>query len=380
MAEMRAEAVSWVARGAGLALGVGAVLLVAGLFVAAHDVVLLVFIAILLGAALEPLVGWIRGKTGISRGPAILVVYAVFLAMVIGMAVFVVPAALVQISAALARLPAFLEQARNWSSNLRPEALGQGLGALLDAVEAPFATAVPPDAKSVVDVSIVVGSAAAAVVTLLFLVFFWLTERPRLQRYALAFLPPERRAGTRAAWNEVESKLGAWARGELVLMAAIGAATAVAYSLIGLPAPLLLALIAALAEIIPIVGPFIGAVPAVLIATTVSPETALITMGVYLLLQIIEGNVLVPLVMRNSVGLSPFLVLLSLLIGSAAGGVLGAVVSVPIVAAITVVLHRLQDRETPVRVDPAGAEEADDETEKSGDPGSPRKPAPHPVS
>jgi predicted PurR-regulated permease PerM len=372
MAPMRAEAVSWVARGAGLAVGVGAVLLVAGLFVAARDVVLLVFMAVLLGAALEPIVGWMRGRTGISRGPAILSVYAVFLALVVAMAVFVVPAALVQISAALQRLPAFLDQARSWSSNLRPEALAQGLDALLDAVKAPFATTAPPDAKSVVDVSIVVGSAAAAVVTLLFLVFFWLTERPRLQRYALAFLPPERRAGTRDAWNEVETKLGSWARGELVLMAAIGAATAVAYSLIGLPAPLLLALIAALAEVIPIVGPFIGAIPAVLIATTVSPQTALITLGVYLVLQVIEGNVLVPVVMRNSVGLSPFLVLLSLLIGSATGGVLGAVVAVPIVAAITVVLHRLQDRETPVLVDPAGAEETQDTNSDAMDPGAPR--------
>ncbi|HYK96052.1 MAG TPA: AI-2E family transporter [Candidatus Dormibacteraeota bacterium] len=376
---MRAETISWVARGAGLALGVGAVLLLAGLFVAARDVVLLVFIAVLLGAALEPVVGWIRGRTGISRGPAILIVYAVFLALVVGLAVFVVPAALVQLSTALQRLPAFLDQARTWSSSLRPEALSQGLGALLDAVEAPLTRTAPPDAKSVVDVSIVVGSAAAAIVTLLFLVFFWLTERPRLQRYALAFLPPARRAGTRDAWNEVETKLGSWARGELVLMAAIGAATAVAYSLIGLPAPLLLALIAALAEIIPIVGPFIGAVPAVLIATTVSPETALITMGVYLLLQIIEGNVLVPIVMRNSVGLSPFLVLLSLLIGSAAGGVLGAVVSVPIVAGITVILRRLQDRETPVHVDPAAVEEPEDVVDDARDPGAPRA-APHPAS
>lgn len=369
---MRAETISWVARGAGLALGVGVVLLVAGLVVAARDVVLLVFIAILLGAALEPIVGWIRARTGLSRGPAILIVYAAFLAMVVGMAVFIVPAALVQISAALQRLPAFLDQARGWSSTLRPQALGQGVGALLDAIEAPFANNGPPNAKVVVDVSIVVGSAAAAVVTLLFLVFFWLTERPRLQRYALAFLPPERRAGSRDAWNEVETKLGAWARGELVLMASIGAATAVAYSLIGLPAPLLLALIAALAEVIPIVGPFIGAIPAVLIATTVSPETALITLGVYLLLQVIEGNVLVPVVMRNSVGLSPFLVLLSLLIGSAAAGVLGAVVSVPIVAAMTVVLHRLQDRETPVLIDPAAAEGVDDVPDPTLDPGTPR--------
>lgn len=380
MGAMRAETVNWIARGAGLALGVGAVLLLAGLFVAARDVVLLVFIAILLAAALEPLVGWIRGRTGLSRGPAILIVYAVFLALVVGIAVFIVPAALVQISAALERLPAFIDQARQWSGSLRPDALAKGVGALLDAAEAPLVRSGPPDAQSVVNVSIVVGSAAAAVVTLLFLVFFWLTERPRLQRYALAFLPPERHAGTRAAWNEVETKLGAWARGQLVLMATIGIATSIVYSVIGLPAPLLLGLIAALAEVIPIVGPFIGAIPAVLIATTVSPQTALITMGVYLLLQLIEGNVLVPVVMRNSVGLSPFLVLLSLLIGSAAGGVMGAVVAVPVVAGITVVLHRLQDREIPVLVDPAGAEEPEGDKASSRDPGAPHRPAPRPVS
>jgi predicted PurR-regulated permease PerM len=377
---MRAETINWIARGAGLAVGIGAVLLLAELFAAARDVLLLVFIAVLLGAALEPLVGRIRGATGIGRGPAILIVYAVFLALVVGIAVFIVPAALTQLTSAFDRLPTFLNQVRSWTQDLRPEALSQGLGALLDAAAKPFARTGPPDAKSVLDVSIILGSATAALVTLLFLVFFWLTERPRLQRYALAFLPPARRAGTRDAWNEVESKLGSWARGQLILMAAIGVATAVAYSLIGLPAALLLALIAALAEVVPIVGPFIGAVPAVLIATTVSPQTALITMGVYLLLQIIEGNVLVPAVMRNSVGLSPFLVLLSLLIGSAAGGVLGAVVAVPIVAGITVVLHRLQDRETPVHVDPAAAEESDDASDQTLDPGSPRRAAPRPAS
>lgn len=358
---MRAEAVSWVARGAGLAIGVGGVLLLTFLAVSTRDVLLLVFIAVLLGAALEPVVGAIRGRLGISRGPGILIVYATFLAIVVAISILVVPTALAQLSAALTRLPAFLEQVRAWTDTLRPEALAQGLGSLLDAVEAPFRPGPPPDAEAVIEVSMVVGQAAAAVVTLLALVFFWLTERPRLQRYALAFLPAERRAGIRDAWNEVESRLGLWVRGQLILMATIGVATGIAYTLIGLPAALLLALIAALMEVIPIVGPLLGAIPAFLIATTISTETAILTMGIYLLLQIIEGNVLVPIVMRNSVGLSPFLVLLSLLLGGTAGGVLGAIVAVPIVAGITVILERLQDRETPVPVDPAAVSEPDDE-------------------
>lgn len=357
---MRAEAANWVARGAGLALGIGFVLVLAGLAVSTRDVLLLVFIAVLLGAALEPVVGAMRGRIPIPRGPAILVVYAVFLAIVVAISVLVVPTALVQLSSALASLPTFLQQVRAWTDTLQPEAVAQGIGSLLDAVEAPFRPGPPPDPEAVVEVSVIVGQAAAAVVTLLALVFFWLTERPRLQRYALAFLPAERRGGTRDAWNEVESRLGLWVRGQLILMATIGVATGIAYTLLGLPAALLLALIAAITEIIPIVGPLLGAIPALLVATTISPETALITMGIYVLLHIIEGNVLVPIVMRNSVGLSPFLVLLSLLLGGTAGGILGAVVAVPIVAGITVVLERLQDRDTPVPIDPAAAPNPDE--------------------
>ena len=373
---MRRESASWVARGAGLTVGVGLVLAAVGLLFAARDVVLLVFLAILLGAALEPLVAVIRGWTGRGRGLSILIVYAVFFAAVVGVAVFIVPAALVQLGAALAKLPSFLEQVRAWGSNLRPSALGEGIGALVDAVKAPFATSAPPDPDSVLTASLLVGQVAGALITLLFLVFFWLTERPRLQRYALAFIPADRRAGVRDGWNQVEARLGQWARGQLVLMAAIGIGTGIAYSLLGLPAALLLGLIAALTEVIPIVGPLIGAVPAVLVATTISPQTVVLTLGIYLILQLIEGNILVPMIMRNSVGLSPFLVLVSLLVGSTVGGPLGAIVAIPLVAGVTVVLGRLQDRDTPVPIDPAGAETPDAETQTELEEKSSGSPAP----
>jgi predicted PurR-regulated permease PerM len=373
---MRTETISWAVRGAGLALGVGTVVLLAFLAGAARDILLLVFLAILLGAALEPLVGQIRGRTGIGRGLSILIVYATFLVAVVGVAVFLVPAALVQLGGAFERLPEFLDRVRAWSSNLRPEALSDGVGALIDAVEAPFRPGGAPDPDGIIGVSLAVGHIAAALVTLLALVFFWLTERSRLQRYALAFMPQERRAGIRDAWNEVESRLGMWVRGQLVLMVTIGIATGIAYSVLGLPGALLLALIAALTEVIPIVGPLIGVIPALLVATTISPETAIFTMGVYLLIHAVEGNVLVPMVMRNTVGLSPFLVLVSLLIGGAAGGILGAIVAVPIVAGLTVILDRLQDRETPVQVDPAAEKVPEEAVRHELERTSPDSPAP----
>jgi predicted PurR-regulated permease PerM len=349
---MRAEARNWAVRGVGLAIGAGLVLVLALLAARGWEVLLLAFFAVLLGAALEPVVAWMRARTGIGRGAAILIVYALFIAVVVGIAVFIVPAAVVQISGALGRLPTFLESVRASTSGLRPKGLVEGIGALIDAAEAPLKPGQPPDPNAVVNASIGVATVAAALATLLALVYFWLTERSRLQRYVLAFVPLHRRAGVRGAWNAVESRLGLWVRGQLTIMASIGIATGVAYTLIGLPAALLLAVIAAIAEIIPIIGPFVGAIPAVLMATTISPQAVVLTLVVYVAIQFIEGNVLVPMIMRNTVGLSPFIVLLSLLLGGAVGGIAGAIVAVPLVAGAEVILERLQDREIPVPIDP----------------------------
>ncbi len=355
---MRSEALRWVVRGAGFTIGVCVVLALGFLAVAARDVLLLVFLAVLLGAALEPVVAWLRARLPVGRAVGILTVYAAFLALVAVIAVVIVPAAVQQIELAVGRLPSFLETVRSWATALKPAALADGVDSVINAAEAALKPP-PPTAGTVVGASIVVASSAASVVTLLVLVFFWLTERPRLQRYALAFVPKDHRAGVRDAWNEVETRLGLWARGQLILMGALGVMTAVAYSLLGLPAAMLLAVIAAIAEIVPLVGPAIGAVPALLVATTVSPETAVLTLGVYAAIHFVEGNVLVPIVMRNAIGLSPFLVAISLLAGFTAGGPLGGIVAVPAVAAIEAVLEHFQARQIPVPVDVPLETEAD---------------------
>jgi predicted PurR-regulated permease PerM len=352
---MRTEFLPWMVRGAGFALGA---LFIAGLVTlalgAAH-VLLLVFVAILLGSGLEPFVGWIRGRVPIGRGLTILLVYAAFFCLVIAFVLLVVPGALNQLGAIVAELPAFLEEARAWAMELRPAALATSVGALLGSAQAAL-TPAAPDPDDVVEVGLTVAEVAGSVALVLTIVFFWLVEHARLQRYALAFLPARRRAGVRAAWNAAETRLGLWVRGQLILMGAIGVATGIAYTLLGVPSALLLALIAAICEAIPIIGPLLGAVPAILVAATVSPELAVAVAGTYLVLQFVEGNVLVPMVMRNTIGISPFLVIVSLLVGGAVGGMAGALLAVPAVAAAEVILERLQARRVPVAQDPGAAD------------------------
>ncbi len=375
-----------VVRGAGLAIGVGLVALLGILALAAANVLILVLIAIILASGLQPFVAWIRGHLPLGRGPTILLVYGLFLAVVIAMALFVLPAALAQLERTIASLPPFLERAKEWAATIRPAGLGRGVTSLIEAAARTIRPAdATPAPGQVVQIGLTVAETLTSVVTLLTVVYFWLTEHARLQRYVLAFVPTDRRKRARDVWNAAETRLGMWVRGQLILMASIGVATSIAYTLLGVPAALLLGLIAAVAEAIPIVGPLLGAIPAVLVAATVSPELAIAVAAIYLVLQFVEGNVLVPIVMRNTIGISPFLVILSVLIGGAAGGFVGALLAVPIAAAGEVLIEGLQAREVPVAQDPTSGETTDDETNAAGEPdqrpadGEPRRAEPKPT-
>ena len=361
---MRSDLTPWTIRGMGLALGVAIVVGLIALGIAAGSVLILLFAAILLASGLEPIVGIIRDRLPLGRGATILVVYVAFFVMVVGLALVVVPAAIGQGQDIVASLPAFFESLRGRAETLEPRVLARAAIRLIESGQRIFAQPAAPNPDQVVSVGTVAAEAVVSLATLLTLVFFWLVEHARLQRYMLAYFPAEQRAGARGAWNEIETRLGLWVRGQLILMGTMGLATGVAYSLLGVPGALLLGLIAALTEAIPIVGPLLGAIPAVLVAATVSPELALIVAGVYIVIQLIEGSVLVPLVMRNTIGISPLLVLLSLLVGSAAGGLLGAFLAVPVAASIEIVFSRLQARETPVAQDPAAIETPDEETKE----------------
>jgi len=357
---MRSDLTPWTIRGMGLALGALIVIGLVQLGIAAGGVLLLLFFAVLLASALEPVVGTLRDRLPIGRGATILVVYVTFFVAVLVLAFIVVPAAIRQGEDIVESLPPFFEGARRWAADLQPAALARSITALIDSVASILKPPTPPDPDTVVEVGAAVAEAVISLATLLTLVFFWLVEHARLQRYALAFLPADRRAGARNAWNEVETRLGLWVRGQLILMGAIGVATGITYSILGLPGALLLGLIAAITEAIPIVGPLLGAIPAVLVAATVSPELAALVAIIYLVLQLVEGSVLLPLVMRNTVGISPLLVLLSLLIGAAVGGLVGAFLAVPVAASLEIMLSRLQAREVRVAQDPSSVEGPDD--------------------
>lgn len=368
----RGEAASWFARGAGAAAGALLIVGLAAATVIAWRVVILVFLAVLFGSALEPLVGQLRGRLPIPRGVAILAVYVVFFVLVAVATLIVVPSSLNQASSLAAAAPDALDRLRSFADGLRPQALADSVQALVDAADKAIRPGPPPQAGEVVEAGLTIVDAAVSTITILALVYFWMTERARLQRFTLSFLPPGRRGGARDAWNDIELRLGGWVRAQLALMVTIGLMTGVACWVLGLPSPLLLGLLAGLAELIPMVGPAIGAVPAIVVAAALRPEVLPLVIIAYVVIHVIEGNVLVPLVMRNVVGISPFVVIASLLVGGALDGFRGALIAVPVAAAIEVILERLQDRDLPV----SPTSESSTAAEPEADVTDPQAPAP----
>jgi predicted PurR-regulated permease PerM len=363
----RDEAGTWFSRGVGF---VGGGLLAYGVvngFLAASSVVLIFFVALLLASALEPLVARVRDRLPVGRGASVLLVYAGFFAIVLVMALLVVPGALDQVGDLAAALPAAFQRAKDFANTLEVDALRKSLIAIIDAAIAATKPGPAPVAGQVVSEGLAIVNVVVSVATVLALVYFWMTERARLQRFVLSFLPPERRGGTREAWNAVELRLGNWVRGQLTLMAALAVMTGIAYTVLGLPSALLLALIAGLAEAVPIVGPALGVGPAILVALAIRPDMLLLVVIAYVVIQLLESNILVPIVMRNAIGVSPLLIILSLLVGTALGGLAGALVAVPTIAGLEAILERLQDREVPVGEDSATARHTSDE-EVTGEP------------
>ncbi len=366
---MRSEAYTWFVRGAGLAFGAALTIAILYALLQGVEVLVLVFLAVLLASGAEPLIDQVRSRSRLGRGATLLLAYFFIFGAIAVLALLIVPAAINQVSTLGTKLTPLLESAHAWAETIEPDALSAALIGLIEAAQgavSPSAPTVPPEPDQIIAVGLTFAELAISLVSLLALIYFWLTERARLQRFALAMVPADRRSGTRDAWNQIELRLGGWVRGQLILMGSVGVATTIAYFVIGLEGALLLGLLAALFEAIPLIGPALGAVPALVVAAATGRiEIVILVAVVYFVIQLVEGNILVPLVMHNTIGIPPFIVFVSILAGAAIAGIPGALLAVPIAASIIVVAERLQARDSPVPISPQPQSEVVEVIEES---------------
>jgi predicted PurR-regulated permease PerM len=308
------------------------------------QVVFILFIAIILGTVLRPAVDWLYSR-GIPRLAGGISVYLLLLVLLVGFILLLLPLVTQQSQMIFASLPGYYQSFRYSmmaSSNLFIEHLSGFLPAHLDLSVLDQRTG----QQTLDSVGQAVGfvSSLANVVfiggAVLLLALYWTLYGSRTLQSLIVLLPPAQRQSTRLLVQAMEAKVGAYISGQGVLCVFIFILSLAAYMLIGLPFPLVLALAAGIMEIVPMVGPLIGAVPALIIALTISPTLFIWVVVATIVIQQAENSLLVPRVMRRAVGVNPFVSLLSIFAFSSLFGIAGALMAIPIAAILQLLLER----------------------------------------
>jgi predicted PurR-regulated permease PerM len=329
------------------------VVFIAWFLIQIRSTLVLLLIGILFAAAIEPSVNRLR-RRGLRRGQAILSVYATILALVALGLVLITPSIVRQSQSLIDDIPEILQSSRESAAEIENSSIRDLLIRSIDEAEMFYerirAGDTPIGGDEAVAVATSIGGGIVSVVTVLVVAFYWLTEKSTIKKVVLRRVPIERRDMAADIWGDIERRIGGWTRGQLTLCLIIGVISTVAYGAIGLNYWLALGLWAGITEIIPIIGPVIGGATAAVVALTESWEKALIVVIFAVILQQVESVLMVPRIMRNSVGMTPLTVFLAVTIGATLAGPLGAILAIPIGAIVQVILEevlpeRLTDEE-----------------------------------
>ncbi|MGH9386816.1 MAG: AI-2E family transporter [Vicinamibacterales bacterium] len=309
-----------------------------------RDQLVLVYISGLLATGLAPLVLAIErqtivpiGRKRLPRAAAILAIYALFLAVVGGVLAAALPPLIAQAEQLWKDLPAKLDtlqmQLVNWG--ILPAALT--FKEIVSQVPAGSAGAV---GTVLIAVWSIIGG-LFGLLSILLLTFYLLVEWHGILNLFIRLFPRRRRRRVTEVSSRVAVKISAWLGGQLLLGLIIGVTSAIGLALLGVPYFFVLAVIAGIGEMIPMVGPILSAVPAVAVALTISPGLALAVAVFFIAQQVLENNVLVPKVLGSQVGLSAVAVIIALGIGTELLGILGALLAVPTAAIVQVLVEEL---------------------------------------
>lgn len=165
-----------------------------------------------------------------------------------------------------------------------------------------------------------------------FIVFYLLKDMKTMHRGVLLLIPGTYRGRVSRILHDIDHALGQYIRGQLTVCVILGVLAYIGYKFIGIPYAGILAIFAGLTNIIPYLGPFIGAAPAILIAATVTWKMALLTIAINLLIQFLEGNVVSPLIVGRTLHLHPLLIIFAVTVGGEVAGITGLIFAVPLVA------------------------------------------------
>lgn len=305
-----------------------------------RDIIAIVFVALILSAVIDPLADWFAVRR-VPRSVGVLIVY-VILFSILGLLIGVLVPPLVQdirdlasnfgavwdrlVSGAMV-FQEYSEQS-GFSKNIE-EGLTSVQTALTKAVGGVFSTIVN------------IFGGLVSFVLILVLTFYMVVQEDGLRRMFKALVPDRYQGFTASTLGKIQRKITAWVKGQLVLSAVIGFLVYIGLAIVGLNYALALGLFAAFMEFIPYAGPFLAGAVAVFFALSQSTAKAFLVVLVFIIIQQLENNILVPKVMQRAVGLNPIISIVALVIGAKLAGIAGAIFAIPVATALDVIVREV---------------------------------------
>lgn len=319
------------------------VLLVALLFYL-KDLVLIVLTAIVLASAIEPGAQWFIRRR-IPRVISVLLVYLLTLGFIFAIFYLFVPPLLNDVANFISVLPSLIGSIDfsgiSQSVFFQPGEVAQTLTTpdFIKELQSSFTSFSGGFLRTV---SGVFGGIVSFILIVVFSFYFAMQETG-IDDFLRVITPVRHQQYVVNLWKRSQQKIGRWMQGQIVLALIVGILVYLGLTVLGVRYALVLAVFAALAELIPVFGPIIAAVPAVGIAfVDGGPTLGLLVVGLYLIIQQFENHLIYPLVVKKVVGVPPLMVILSLLVGAQLAGFLGILLSVPIAAAIQELITDIQ--------------------------------------
>ncbi|MFA7286670.1 MAG: AI-2E family transporter [Patescibacteria group bacterium] len=302
------------------------------------DILFLVLAAIFLSAALRPGVDWLQ-RRHIPRPVSMLGIYAILFAVLSTAVILIVPPIIEELKALALTFPDLYTKFFTWLTSYSPQLAATPATQALQELSRAITSAT----QGVVGTIAGIFGGLFSFFMVLVMTFYLVVDENAIER-SVAALPASAQTYLTGLYGRLEAQIGRWLRAQLLLMALVGLLVYVLLLLLGMRYAVLLAVVAALTEFIPYLGPLIGAVPAILLAYAISPEMAGAVAVAYYLVQLFENNVLTPKIMERAVGLSPIISIVAFLVGGKIGGITGAFLAIPLAIALHVIIQETRAR------------------------------------
>jgi predicted PurR-regulated permease PerM len=308
-----------------------------------RDIVLLLFIAVVIVSAIDPAVDFLKRKK-IPRPVGTLLLFLALAALIALAISFLVPPMVKQFHDFSQNIPKYYSSAENSLNSagnfLAAQNINIGIGQITNDIGS-FFGGLP---QNIFSRTVGIFSGLISTIVVLAMAFYMSVEEKGVKKFIVSVTPEGHKEYAASVTDRIESKIGKWMLGQLVLMVIIFILDFIGLSLIGLPYALILAFIAGLLEIVPYVGPIVSAIPGIIIGLSISPLMGFLVFIIYLAAQQFETNVVVPQVMKKAVGLNPVATILAILTGFKLAGVLGAIIAIPVATAVSVFVSDLMEK------------------------------------